>query len=1249
MKYCIRGSLFVLATLALASCTDESNQDIAMAKTTPDASSTSVVEGPCAPIQSAQPVPARTEAYVGAPAISQRTVYVDDLFNQFASQCGGCHVDVGLGGFQTSRATFSGVVNQDWVDSMGYNNPNTVMPPPSVGGQLWKDRPADDPVNELQSLMQAWINSGRPYDVFQVPISASDATGPYALDPDLARALTNIGSCIPDKSLFATEKKSMADMDQKFAAMTFTAPGTGTRQQQIGLPQLLSDTDLTTFDSRELAKFGVISYAPAYPQWVDPDSRSMRHVRVPLGQPITFDKTNQMFTIPGGTRFYRTLMQRVVDAAGTEHWRKVETQLIVSWPNLGGGVDAAAVQALFGTYAWNESETQATLVTDPLRDGTPFRDRIVTYVSDEGRAAATIASNPKNISIALRQAHAARSYAITGSRRCMQCHLGSVSKSFVNGLQPMQLVRRNAGEGGVLIEDAPGSDELSQLDRLISYGVISGISSAQDVVLMENSEGTRKPRSDAELTAQAYMFGNCAHCHNPVGDPSLENPSLQTVAGLPSGLNFQPSTTGGIFQFSLEAYSPRITRGQNVPVPYITPSLLDIDHPNGYDGDPFWMPKCDPNTLLCIYAPWRSLIYRGVDTPFTYSDDLALIPHMPMNTQSFDLRAPRIIGDWMVSIPGVLKNPNVVEYVVRTNSLQSPEFDSSPQPYKEVKSGTGFKTAVAAATDRLHRYRVYPSVPVDNWVYPSNENANPVEPPMPSRYQLNIDNYDIFDPRVLGDPKDYPVPIDSPTGIMQNGAVVMPRDNVPDHAHWVVLDQTKIPGAWAPRRPDWYTELVSGDPSMTTSERTVVDELQSATLTSELKQFAVSPMPMGLWQRQTSCDFSGVSTVAEHSNDTPTWLQQAIAQKQVSATDPVYLLAPGEFVHNLICSNCHGVNANSAGREATLLSEMTGGNANVTDLIHGIMVPSNRSAVFQSAPHTNNVTMDDWAARYFAWMAMGGTKQKIPSSILAIIGNTKVAGTPRLRTQPPVDANMLSTAQDLCADVLPFGLQAGYLGINPDNNAVFNFEAGLFASNTSLIYTNGDAMMWGQICTVNNPPPVRALRALNWLADVNAVKFGLFAGDYYDSTLYPAGASVVNQRGEVVSLSNDRSGIPSNIYFPLCIRKPSDSNTLQLADAWRAAHLAPLPGHLSSECGAAPSAACTRYPYCPTTDKDGKRYIGEGPDATVSAQWTNDQLVRWTIRGAINAGFMAFWYLDQLQDEDVGPTPSYDQCSQLTQ
>src|SRR6185369_9102799 len=96
-----------------------------------------------------------------------------------------------------------------------------------------------------------------------------------------------------------------------------------------------------------------------------------------------------------------------------------------------------------------------------------------------------------------------------------------------------------------------------------------------------------------------------------------------------------------------------------------------------------------------IAAPWRSLIYRNTDSPFTYSDDYALFSHMPRNTPGFDCRLPRIVGDWMVSIPARLK--------LQPGSLESQ--DATPAIYEEAKpSDSDYADAVAAAKKRLDLY-----------------------------------------------------------------------------------------------------------------------------------------------------------------------------------------------------------------------------------------------------------------------------------------------------------------------------------------------------------------------------------------------------------------------------------------------------------------------------------------------------------------------------------------------------------------
>src|SRR6202042_3811704 len=162
-----------------------------------------------------------------------------------------------------------------------------------------------------------------------------------------------------------------------------SAQSTGTPAQIIGLPEHLADTDLFTLDSAVLQQYGVIAYQPTYPLWSD-NAGKLRYVRVPRGTSIQFDKASQQFEIPPNTRFYKTFMKQIVDTDGSYRYRKIETRLIVSRPDLNNPDGTASAQtALFGSYRWNDDESDAVLVQTPLNDGEPFADTVLLYNTDE--------------------------------------------------------------------------------------------------------------------------------------------------------------------------------------------------------------------------------------------------------------------------------------------------------------------------------------------------------------------------------------------------------------------------------------------------------------------------------------------------------------------------------------------------------------------------------------------------------------------------------------------------------------------------------------------------------------------------------------------------------------------------------------------------------------------------------------------------------------------------------------------------
>jgi mono/diheme cytochrome c family protein len=877
----------------------------------------------------------------------------------------------------------------------------------------------------------------------------------------------------------------------------------------------------------------------------------------------------------------------------------------------------------------------ASLSNVTLNDHTGFTDRLMEYTLDEPKAQMIVDSMPANLKYALEYGTSGlkRHYAIPGSPRCVQCHMGSPTHDFALGFLPLQVARRAEGTGGSY--EPTGPDELTQLQRFIDYGIITGMASPADVVLLEQSQGTRQPRNAYELDAQAYLLGNCAHCHNPRGFPSVKSPALKDV------LDFLPSESGGIFQFPLDRFSPLRSRGidQNVPIPYITPSLRE--YPVASSPTPNWTPKwfqCDASgdisaQLLCggrtsgnahLSAPWRSLIYRNVDTPFMYADDLAIFPHMPMNSAGYDCRITRIMGDWMVSVPAVRKSPKTDEDAVPPSAA----VDYSPQPYVEVAAtDLAYAAAKADADARLEEYHAS------------------------SRYNFCPDTSDIVDPAVIQAGGGYPlVPgTDAVPDPAHPGQIIQPDVGVPNRAHWVVTDLTDPLGDWSPRRTKWDDVLVKDVVDMTDlppspdvreqelrARQIVLDEIQGATLSKEFRDdFVLKEVPFGLWQQKPECDLSSVPKVSDFPKESrPDWMVSAAP----SETAPVYMQAPGASVFTNICINCHGPLADSKGLLADALANMTGGTGRVANFRGGLFGPpdspgSNRARVFgpfaTDLSHPPVVTPDDWAARYMAWMALGGTLIHVPDALLNIVATTPVVGVRRSQHLAATPSpNMLKLAQALCGQVLV----PSDIGAWPkvDDRGFFNKGRFNWSEQTGLIDANGDAEMWQRLCSWGNRVVVRVPYVPDWSAvDQSAPTINPPLSLYYgDGGAYPPSAPVLDHRRRVTN------GIQPDNVFPMCFRKPSDAKNLALSDAYLAAH--PVGG---------PGGAIV--PYCPDSLFQDPKSLLEAPLDESTGTYQLIGMARWATRGAINAGFAVFLYLDELVRGHVVPAPLFNHCEDL--
>jgi hypothetical protein len=685
------------------------------------------------------------------------------------------------------------------------------------------------------------------------------------------------------------------------------------------------------------------------------------------------------------------------------------------------------------------------------------------------------------------------------------------------------------------------------------------------------------------------MLGNCAHCHNPKGFTSVSAPVLTDM------VNFYPNAEGGgIFEFPLDRVSPRIQRKyvtsthevMTVNMPYITPAIYDT--PRGSQPDLGNLE--DPQARLANAAPWRSLIYRNVSTPFTYSGDQALYPHMPMNTPGFDCRVSRIMAEWMLSIPAL-----------PTAGAADGPRDPQDQPFVEVRAGdSGYSKAFRVAEQHLAAYR------------------------SGARYEYCPDTRDIVDSDVK--PPEKPVPDAKTFGI-------------PERPHWVVTDLTDPPGAWVPRNVNWYSTLAQGQVNLPEStdeevekkkdQESLIALLPALRLTDEFIDFAKKPVPFGLWKRKPGCDFSSVPNVGSFAGaERPEWFER---NDDATSDAPVYMQSPGAAIFGMICVNCHGPQADSRGRQADTLVQLTGGGTRVANFRVGLFGPedqpgANLLAEFSKAGSSTSEQYD-WAARYMAWMALGGTSKVIPGAILNVVGANPVVGLPVDRGGV-TSANMLSVARAVCRARLPDMSDLDSLGFNHDGRLAPHDGDKALPLQKNVVVKNGDAELWKKICTYENPMPVRAFA---YLGQSGIQELGLQLTRLYRQAGYPADAPVMDHLGARavgISTSNEAPWCVIRVPEPLGGNDPN----------WNAHMDAYYSGYGLAICPDALLVAdATRAADEATGQHLGKYELSAADIRT------------WTQHGAVNAGMAVFTYLRELTQGRAQPVVEYDQCERLLQ
>ncbi len=1211
---------------------------------------------------SAEPLPARKaitsdkapDPDASGPRIL--TLTKESLFQEFQKQtcasasCHGGEDDPDGDPFKLTLDSFDQrpTLGSDALERIMSSNPDEWMPPEGGDGS---GRGPDNPLRKLGERLLAWQEKGFPAS-FQITLDSgpdNPLTGaPYLISPKLGQRLTNLGSCVPD---MAAMLNPVADEIQAKDAL-FASIETSDE-----LPDTLFETDLVSLDSAELSRRGVFSYAPTYPLYSD-HAGKMRYVRVPVGEKIRYDAALRDFSIPDNTRFYKTFLKDVRDKNGETGYRKMETRLIVVRQDEKLPDGSYKVRALRATYAWNKDETMAHRVKDPFRSGAPAADRLCPYVVDEG-VTRDPAKNPISPEINAETCEymtepemndpssgQIRHYAIPSTERCDQCHMGSSSRSYILGFTPWQVDRRKPGEGGIY-ED-PKGDELTQLQRFIDYGVITGIEPGE--AKLEESQliadPPRAPRNDYELKAQGYMLGNCAFCHTPGGYPVVTNPVLKDF-------ELFPSETGGIFQFSLERYSPRAKagKGQDHQIPYITASFGDFVFPDAPDKDakilqydPAEAPIIDaasspppPDFIFPFFSdtspyyrppyftflgPWRSLIWRNVYTPFTYAEDGTIYIHMPRHVAGYDCRAPKIMADWMLSIPVV----NKPEIVPDTRPDPTAPKDYPDQPVVEVgPSNTVYEqlTAPREAEARLAAY----AASVTGSFCPSDD--------------------DIVDPKVVLSPTDpetrrpiqsYPAdePITHPRVDPANTYASQLLDMVPEHAHWVPTDTTELPGAWVPREKEWKSIIATREAEVSEQLNAVIDDLQTVTLSQELSDFALEPLPMGVWDPrcQSHPDLAATPTVADlavdHDLPLHRWLGGGVVQGDAPpiGIDHVHSQSRGEAVFRAICQNCHGKAIDSNSALAATISELTGGQTRVANFVQGLFGPAGAPGAFARDEFAigYGATPSEWQARYLLFMGLGGTRAQIPTAVLNLVSSSGFYGHGVVA--PGGDnPNMLGSAQRMCYAVLAGNertLPATRGSLDPlPAPEVTNTQDSRFAKGTAHYE------LWESLCTFQNEPVVRVFTKLGAsspytaFAHRNVYRTRDDAGNW----IYPVAALVGNQRGEV------EAGIQPSNLSPWCLQDTEENASQYWTEKLQ------MPGSPPTCPDALFSTALGNQIY--SLKFAGTQGVGD-PEAPFGNAEFSD---RWMRKGAITAGLAAFHHMRGFIQGDVQPSQPFDFCA----
>ena len=238
---------------------------------------------------------------------------------------------------------------------------------------------------------------------------------------------------------------------------------------------------------------------------------------------------------------------------------------------------------------------------------------------------------------------------------------------------------------------------------------------------------------------------------------------------------------------------------------------------------------------------------------------------------------------------------------------------------------------------------------------------------------------------------------------------------------------------------------------------------------------------------------------------------------------------------------------------------------------------------------------------------------------------THVLDQQRILQASSLSANMLSQAKALCLGLLGPGYRDSLYGPALDPRVGHGYlDASLTHLNDTLIFENGDAELWMHLCSLSNAPPVHVL------------------------TPDSGGAlSLSVNRFRTRATTSQSTRMPPERSWPRRVFRRTSRWETERAEWTPASRARTFGPGAFNDTTATPAQAgwiqTAALPICPPSVKQASHACATAqPGATC---FGNDDANRWAVRGAINAGFSVFLYVQSL--ETSGPAPDYNQCTLL--